>query len=287
MKKIVVLLLFVFSASGCTPRMSLHDVKETGAIKQSPEQIKELVGDQIFRLVSWEKSYQADLLFNKAGTIRAKGQDDKKEVGGHWKINNNKLCIRIPLWDMKTCYDLWSVDRLHYLFVTDNALEYTMEVDHRSPFLEVTREQRILLKTRKCPNCNLAGLDLKGADLHNADLSGADLSGANLELANLAGADLTGATLVETRLTDSLCRKANFTGANLTRANMHWGDYSRANFTDANLTGAYLVKANFFAADFTRANMADVDQQRTFFEGATGLDPDFFAKPESELKTKD
>jgi len=62
-----------------------------------------------------------------------------------------------------------------------------------------------LLKTKRCPNCNLSGAklssynlvgaDLSGADLSNADLRNTNMFGANLNNANISNAKLSGATM--------------------------------------------------------------------------------------------
>lgn len=41
-----------------------------------------------------------------------------------------------------------------------------------------------LLKTKKCPKCDLSGADLSNADLVGADLRGAELSAAKLDGVN-------------------------------------------------------------------------------------------------------
>lgn len=67
-----------------------------------------------------------------------------------------------------------------------------------------------LLKTSKCPKCDLAKANLKGANL-----KGADLTGANLEEANLKGADLRQTDLTGASLKGAFCRLTNFNGARM------------------------------------------------------------------------
>lgn len=74
-----------------------------------------------------------------------------------------------------------------------------------------------LLKTKKCPKCDLtyaalgraklrgadlAGAFLMGAYLVDADLRDADLDGADLSGANLSGARMSGARLCNTKMPD-------------------------------------------------------------------------------------
>ncbi len=148
----------------------------------------------------------------------------------------------------------------------DNGPDYTV-----SPAAPLTDIQQRLYKTKSCPQCDFAGLDMHGADLEEADLAGADLSGVNLEHAilteaNLAGADLSGANLAEANLI-----KANLSGANLTGANLHWAILSKARLSKAKLNEAYMVKADCYKADFTNADMTAAILQRANLDKATGL----------------
>ena len=86
-----------------------------------------------------------------------------------------------------------------------------------------------LLETKKCYQCDLAGVDLSGKDLDKADLEGANLAGSNLEKTDLAKANLKGASLV---------------GANLKKADLDGTDLYKANLSGADLTGAKMEKAN-------------------------------------------
>lgn len=82
-----------------------------------------------------------------------------------------------------------------------------------------------LLKTKACPSCDLAGVDLSQSRLHQANLQGANLTGARLNLADLSG--------------------ANLRQANLSRANLAGADLSYADFEGANLQGIQLEGARF------------------------------------------
>jgi uncharacterized protein YjbI with pentapeptide repeats len=72
-----------------------------------------------------------------------------------------------------------------------------------------------LLKTGRCPNCDLSGADLSAASLRRANLQGADLSNANLNLA-----DLTRANLSQANLTGASLSFTDFTGAVLDNAQL-------------------------------------------------------------------
>ncbi len=77
-----------------------------------------------------------------------------------------------------------------------------------------------LLKTNKCPKCdlakaNLAKANLAKANLESANLKGANFRGANLEEANLKGADLRQTDLTGAGLKGAFCRLTNFNGAKM------------------------------------------------------------------------
>ena len=95
-----------------------------------------------------------------------------------------------------------------------------------------------LLKTKKCYQCDLAGVDLSDKNLDGADLEGSNLAGSNLEKTDLSKAVLKGASFVGANL-----KKANLKGADLYRANL-----SGANLTDANMENAKVDGALFVGA---------------------------------------
>ncbi len=95
-----------------------------------------------------------------------------------------------------------------------------------------------LLKTKKCYQCDLAGVDLSDKNLGEADLEGANLTGSNLEKADLSKAVLKGAVLVGANL-----KKANLKGADLYRANLSGADLTEANMENATVDGTLFVGA--------------------------------------------
>jgi len=72
-----------------------------------------------------------------------------------------------------------------------------------------------LIKTLKCPKCDLRGVDLSSLKLEAANLAGADLSGANLTGTNLRRANLQGARLLKVDLTETSLAAANLKYADL------------------------------------------------------------------------
>jgi uncharacterized protein YjbI with pentapeptide repeats len=67
--------------------------------------------------------------------------------------------------------------------------------------------------TRRCPNCNLTGVDLSGLDLRQTNLKKADLRWATLKAVNLDGANLRGANLRYARLEGVTTKDTDFCGA--------------------------------------------------------------------------
>lgn len=87
-----------------------------------------------------------------------------------------------------------------------------------------------LIETKRCPECNLQGVNLNRADLSGSDLQGADLTGAKLYLCNLSGANLQNAIL----------RNTGFGGADLADADLRGADLS-----GTSLGGAYTSGTKF------------------------------------------
>ncbi len=92
-----------------------------------------------------------------------------------------------------------------------------------------------LLKTKKCFDCALPGVDLRGKNLRNADLERSNLAGADLREANLRSANLKNVSLRGADL-----RKADFGGADLYKA-----DFTGADLSDASLQNALIDEAIF------------------------------------------
>jgi len=135
--------------------------------------------------------------------------------------------------------------------------------------VEGNREQ--LLKTRSCPSCNLAGVNLNRAELAGADLQGADLTNARFLLANLAGANLQKARL----------RGARFGGADLAGADLRGADIEVSA-----LNGAYYEGAAFdpaIAAALGQGGKASAGPAKDAVETGQPATP---ADPPAAVKTK-
>ena len=100
-----------------------------------------------------------------------------------------------------------------------------------------------LLQNKRCPQCQLADVDLVHADLRDADLSKAGLQRANLSRARLDGADLSGANLSFTSL-----QGASLRGAQLKGAKLYSTDLREADLTGAILDSNALEEAHWSGA---------------------------------------
>jgi uncharacterized protein YjbI with pentapeptide repeats len=121
----------------------------------------------------------------------------------------------------------------------------------------------ILLSSKKCEHCRLAGVDLSGVDLSGVDLTGAVLSQANLQGATLTqtilqGADLTGAKLAGATFRSAVppVKSVVLTDAVLDQATgLAGSDLSQVDLSGASLRQVDLSNAKLFGAQLDRANL--------------------------------
>jgi uncharacterized protein YjbI with pentapeptide repeats len=160
--------------------------------------------------------------------------------------------------------------------------------------IKIFQSSVVLLSTRRCESCNLAGVDLsnksldavdlakanlalafldnsslKQADLRHALLHGSNFNSANLEGANLCGAFLNGtalsnntaATFVGAYLKNASLAGANMSGAHFDNASFHTGVASACSPQNCAFTTdcASAVGATMDSAVFTGAYLAGVD----------------------------
>jgi uncharacterized protein YjbI with pentapeptide repeats len=141
--------------------------------------------------------------------------------------------------------------------------------------IKVFDSRKVLISSKKCRNCNLAGVNLSGLNLDDVDVSGANfvdsnldntrlqkanfdhasLSGATLENSNCEDASFSEANLMDSNLENSNCKGASFTGANLMDSNLDSTRLQKANFGHATLSGANLNYSNCEGASFTKASL--------------------------------
>ncbi|CAM3361199.1 pentapeptide repeat-containing protein [Polaromonas hydrogenivorans] len=121
---------------------------------------------------------------------------------------------------------------------------------------------QIIVSTKACEQCNLAGIDLSRADLSNGKFYGANLNNAHLGNSNLAGADLRYASLQGAQLPNANLDAANLCAANLNAAPSSAGSSNVA----ANLNGAYLRNAYLYGSNMAGANFSNA----SFFSTSAG-----------------
>ena len=126
-----------------------------------------------------------------------------------------------------------------------------------------TDAKKILIASKKCPYCNLAGVDLSGLNLDDSDLANANLMNVNLHHSSLKKSNLSHALLNGAKLPN-----ANLSGASLLGAALNAD--SNLNLAAAILTGAYLKDANCKGADLGGVDFTDA----SFHTWAVSYDQD-------------
>ncbi|MCI0468898.1 MAG: pentapeptide repeat-containing protein, partial [Nitrospirae bacterium] len=107
----------------------------------------------------------------------------------------------------------------------DTCLQGSVVGDKTASSLKIFYSKQVLISSRKCENCNLAGVDLSGLPLQSVDLAYANLRGANLSNSDISSAIFTGANL----------SGAKIAGANLQGAALYCTDLSNIDFTPAGI----------------------------------------------------
>ncbi|PPR78806.1 MAG: Secreted effector protein PipB2 [Alphaproteobacteria bacterium MarineAlpha3_Bin5] len=165
--------------------------------------------------------------------------------------------------------------------VTLQVREITQPTPPKKEFSpNLKKNVQTLIKTKRCPKCNLQGAYLQRIDLSGSDLQGANLTGAFLKYAKLKGANLSNANLQKSEgrsldlrgcnLQGAKLEKVNFEGANLRDANLRGASLARGNFRYAsfqktNLMHSNLEEGNFRYANFQEANLIESNLQGTSF----------------------
>ena len=126
-----------------------------------------------------------------------------------------------------------------------------------------TDAKKILIASKKCPYCNLAGVDLSGLNLDDSDLANANLMNTNIHHSSLKKSNLSHALLNGAKLPN-----ANLSGASLLGASLNAD--SDLNLAAATLTGAYLKNVNCKGADLGGVGFTDA----SFHTGAVSYDQD-------------
>ncbi|MDB5868389.1 MAG: pentapeptide repeat protein, partial [Polaromonas sp.] len=134
---------------------------------------------------------------------------------------------------------------------------------------------QIIVSTKSCEQCNLAGIDLSQSDLSNGKFYGANLNNAHLSHSNLAGADLRYASLQGAQLPNANLDSANLCAANLNAAPSSAGSSNVA----ANLNGAYLRNASLYGSNLAGANFSNASFYSTRQGACQPSDCSAYQKP--------
>ena len=105
-----------------------------------------------------------------------------------------------------------------------------------------TDAKYILISSKECPYCNLAGVDLSGLALDKADLTHGNLMNANMYQCSLKQANMS-----EALLNGAKMQNTNLSGASLLSASLNAD--KDLNLAAADLSGAYLQNVNCKGAD--------------------------------------
>ena len=108
--------------------------------------------------------------------------------------------------------------------------------------IKVFDSKKVLIKSKKCPYCNLAGVSLSNLNLDQADLAHANLMNAHMTECSLKQANLSHALLHNAQMGN-----ANLSGASLLNASLN-SDSDR-NLAAADLSNAYLQNVNCKGTD--------------------------------------
>ena len=131
---------------------------------------------------------------------------------------------------------------MRYILLISSVVSFLLLGSVLSALSEVSRLQKVqanilqLLETKKCQDCDLAGIILPRTDLSGVYLVGANLAGAQLNKANLSGANLQDANLKGADLSD-----VNLAGADLRGANLIGTIIAGANLAGTKLAGEVVV----------------------------------------------
>lgn len=134
--------------------------------------------------------------------------------------------------------------------------------------IKIFGSRKVLISSKKCPYCNLAGVDLSDLNLDNADLINANLMDASMHHSSLKKANMSNALLNGTNLTN-----ANLLGASLYNAFLNGN--KDLDLGAAILTGAYLKNTNLAGADLGGADFSNASfYSGTYNQTGCAQDPD-------------
>jgi len=138
--------------------------------------------------------------------------------------------------------------------------------------IKIFDSRKVLISSKKCPYCNLAGADLSNLNLDAADLSYANLMRASMHYSSLIKANISHALLHGANLTNANLSGASLynaflngnTALNLGAATLTGAYLKNANLAGANLGGADFINASFYSGTYIQTGCAQDDQNPPF-----------------------
>lgn len=300
----LICLLFL---SGCTVnRPSIEEATAEGAQQLSKQNIKELLSNNELQMVSWDKSVEAMIQFNRGGKLTGKNNLGE-ETHGRWSAtDNNRLCLNFKFWDdnVKTCYLVYKSGDQFLLYksgLLENKLipseevlgslpdinsgvmgsppqqsSYSTQAKIEPQVVAVAEEEGSLLSTL---TFGLLGdndkedeeIPFKESYVAEPMTPEVQLSASQQQLIDTGdcpGCDLQNLDLKGLKLNGANLAGANLEGANLQEVNLKGANLKGANLISTRLTDAILIKADLQGANLSDANIHWADLTKADLRGA-------------------
>ena len=308
MKKILLfffLSLFLIS-SGCTVnRPSIKEATNDGAKRLGKQNIKDLVTNNDFKMVTWDKSVEAMIQFNRGGKLI--GHNNLGEATrGRWSASSeNKLCLKFKFWDdnIQRCYQVYKDGNQYLLYrsgLLENKLIPSEEVlesladnnvgvmgypppNNSSKTIKTTTQNTSVKKETSLLSTLTFGLWKDGEkekqkeeipfkkEVPKPITLVKKLSTPHqqlLDTGDCPGCNLKGLDLKSLKLKGANLAGANLEGANLQETNLKGANLKGANLISTRMTDAILIKADLQGANLSDANLHWADLTKADLRGA-------------------
>lgn len=266
-------LMLLLVLPGCSKRLTVTDAGEKGAPQLSSEELRNLVAGKTLRIVTWDKSDEADVRLSGNGKLSAENSLGEKN-GGKWKVDGeNRLCIAYDEWSGGglNCYSVYKIDDSFKMFRLNGSLESTFtlrdgsgaDIDYSGVGLGQT-----MPPSRKAKKTEI----IRDSEDTSWWKPQTWFSGGEGEISTAAG-DYIVPPAPKSRemlhlLDDKECVQCDLTGEDLKKANLKKADIEKVNLSGADLQGAVLKKANMKNANLFEANLAGADLEGADLSGA-------------------
>lgn len=299
MKNILALFLvcLFFIASGCTGyRPTIEEAQADGAEQLGKQNLKDLVMNRELQMVSWDKSIEAMIQFNRNGTLTGSNSVGETSTG-HWSATaDNELCLKFKNWDdnRNRCYTIFKSGN-QYLMFHSGSMENTLipsedalstladmnvgilgsppptksrkpakKIPTPAPEIQPVASNGSLLSTltfgllgNDAEEQQVQELPYKNEFIPQPMVQAKKLSIANQQLIDTG--DCEECDLKGVDLKGMNLKGANLAGADLTGANLQEANLKGANLKGTNLESARLTDAILTNADLQGANLSDAN----------------------------